>query len=183
MKSPNKIFFKINLEGNIFSIYLPKINQIQMDNLFLSALDDNQLKTIENIKANKAFALRIIQDLDVVFNTNFSIENQQNGVVIYIKVSASHNLYNCAKFVATTNGVKFSTSTLGYYRCKQFKDLGWLYEKYKGNGTTAENNFLSNHGHGYVNFKLPIKEHDVNLKETLKDIVYLMEQKGFIKRF
>jgi len=160
-----------------------------MDNLFLSALDDNQLKTIENIKANKAFALRIIKDLDVVFNTNFSIENQQNSVVIYMKVSASHNLYNCARFVATTNGVKFSSKNLGYYKGFKFKDLGWLYEKYKGNGTTADDNFLFNQEDGYarafgnVEFELPIKENDVNLKETLKDIVYLMEQKGFIKRF
>ena len=74
---------------------------------------------------------------------------------------------------------------MGYYETKQFKELGGLYEKYKGNGTTCDENFLleGSSRHGFVNFVIPIYRNGDNLKESLRDIIYIMEQNQYYKRF
>jgi hypothetical protein len=156
-----------------------------MENLFLEALDENQAKAIEETKINKAFALRLVKDLDMLFNTNYMVEDLQNGVEITMRTSSSSTLYGCFKFVVNNNGIKFISKNLGYYKNSSFKNLGGLYEKYKHCGTTAEQNFLrdENTPHGFVYFNIPIRRDDVNLKETLKDIIYLMEQNQYKKRF
>lgn len=156
------------------------------ENLFIDALTLDMQTDINKVKENKAFALRLINDLDKLFYTNYQIEDQQDSVVIRMKRSASSNWYGCFSFTATKLGVKFHSHNLGYYQSNHFKSLGALYEKYKGNGTSAEINFLNNNAgstrHGHVNFVIPINQDD-NIKETLRDIVYLMEQNQYIKRF
>ena len=156
-----------------------------MENLFLEALDENQAKAIEETKINKAFALRLVKDLDALFSTNYMVEDQQNGVEITMRTSSNSTWYGCFKFIVNNNGIKFISRNLGYYKNSSFKNLGGLYEKYKHSGTTAEANFLrdENAPHGYVEFRIPIERNDVNLKETLRDIIYLMEQNQYRKRF
>lgn len=156
-----------------------------MDNLFLSAMDTNQQMEIQEIKANKEFARRLINDLDKVFQTNYEIEDDKDSVSIYMRTSSSHSQYGAFKFFINKNGIKFVSKNLGYYSGTQFKNLGELYEKYKGNGTKADENFLNENTtrHGWVSFNIPINRNGDNLNETLKDIMYIMEQNGYRKRF
>jgi len=156
-----------------------------MNNLFLDAMDTDQQKAIEEIKANKAFALQLIYDLDRVFQTNYEILDDQNSVLIRMKRFVSNNWLNSFTFSVTKEGIKFRSYNMGYYESKQFKELGKLYEKYKGNGTTCDENFLFEGGtrHGNVNFVIPIYRVGDDLKGALRDIVYLMEQNQYNKRF
>jgi hypothetical protein len=48
------------------------------DNLFLNAMDIDQQSSIKEIKANKEFLLKLIADLDKVFQTNYEIIDEQN---------------------------------------------------------------------------------------------------------
>ena len=156
------------------------------DNLFLNAMDTDQQMSIQEIKENKQFALRLINDLDKVFQTNYAVEDGENGVVIRMKTSPSINWYHCFSFVVGKGGITFNCQNLGYYHTKQFKALGPLYEKYKGNGATVDNNVLHGGvlgGHGWFKFSLKINRNGDNLNDTLKDIIYLMEQNQYKKRF
>jgi hypothetical protein len=151
------------------------------ENLFLDAMEIDQFAAIQEIKLNKVFALKLISDLDKIFQTNFSIKDEENGVLIYMRRYASNS--SRFRFIVQKSGISFRSESLGYYKCTQFKDLGVLYEKYKDSGTTAHSGFLSSSGHGNVNFIIPIYRNGDNLLDTLKDIIYLMEQEGFLKRF
>ena len=156
------------------------------DNLFIDAMDTDQQMSIQEIKANKQFALKLINDLDKVFQTNYQIEDEQDGVVIRMKRNPTNNWYHCFSFFVSKNGITFSCQNLGYYHSTQFKSLGGLYEKYKHNGqSTADSNMLlqGTSGHGWVKFNIKINRNGDNLKDTLKDIVYLMEQDQYKKRF
>lgn len=156
------------------------------NNLFLDAMDTEQQTAIQDIKANKEFALQLIKDLDNVFQTNYQCDDEQNGVIIRMKASPSYNSYGSFIFVVDKNGINFKSSNLGYYESSQFKGLGKLYEKYKVNGTTCDSNFLyeGSTRHGFVNFVIPIIYANGNeLKQTLRDIMYLMEQNQYKKRF
>lgn len=156
-----------------------------MSNLFLDAMDTDQQRAIDEIKANKKFALELIYDLDRVFQTNYEILDDQDSVVIRMKRFVSNNWYGSFSFIVDKNGIKFRSSNLGYYESKQFKGLGGLYEKYKGNGTTCDSNFLleGSTRHGFVNFVIPIYRVGDDLKGALRDIIYLMEQNQYHKRF
>jgi hypothetical protein len=162
-----------------------------MSNLFLDAMDTDQQKAIDEIKANKAFALQLIYDLDRVFQTNYEILDDQDSVVIRMKRSVGSNWYGSFSFIVNKDGIKFRSSNLGYYESSQFKGLGKLYKKYKSSGTTCDENFLREGStrHGFVNFVIPISRdpHVIingnNLKDALRDIIYLMEQNQYHKRF
>ena len=160
------------------------------NNLFLDSMDTDQQKAIDEIKLNKAFALQLINDLDRVFQTNYEIVDDQNSTIIRMKRYVSNNWYNAFIFSVTKEGIKFKSSNLGYYSVDEVKNphikpLGKLYEKYKGNGTTCDSNFMleGTSRHGNVNFVIPINRNGNNLKESLRDIVYLMEQNQYNKRF
>jgi hypothetical protein len=156
-----------------------------MNNLFLDAMDTDQQKAIEEIKLNKQFALRLINDLDKVFQTNYEVIDDQDSVLIRMKKYPSSNWYGSFSFSVNKNGIKFRSSNLGYYYSTQFKGLGKLYEKYRGNGTTCDSNFLleGTTRHGNVNFVIPIYRVGDDLKGALRDIIYLMEQNQYNKRF
>jgi hypothetical protein len=113
------------------------------------------------------------------------VEDEQNGVIISMKASSGYNWYGAFRFIVDKKGIEFKASNLGYYKCSQFKELGGLYEKYKGNGTTCDSNFLleGSSRHGFVNFVIPIYRVGDDLKQTLRDIIYLMEQNQYKKRF
>jgi hypothetical protein len=155
------------------------------NNLFLDAMDTDQQRAIDEIKANKAFALQLIYDLDRVFQTNYEVVDDQDSVLIRMKRSVGSNWYGSFSFIVNKNGIKFRSSNLGYYKCTQFKELGGLYEKYKCYGTTCDENFLreGTTRHGNVNFVIPINRNGDNLKDALRDIIYLMEQNQYHKRF
>ena len=159
------------------------------NNLFVDAMDTNQWQSIQEIKLNKAFARQLINDLDKVFQTNYEIEDLENGVCITIRATASSSRYGSFRFVVSKDGIKFRSSSMGYYKSTQsyIMPLGALYEKYKGNGTTADAGFLAPEGrsgaHGKVEFSIPINRNGDNLKESLKDIMYLLEQNQYRKRF
>jgi hypothetical protein len=159
--------------------------EINYNNLFLDAMDIDKQASIKEIKENKKFALQLINDLDRVFQTNYEITDDQNSVVIRMKRYSSSTWYGSFYFSVTKEGIKFRSTNLGYYECKQFKELGGLYEKYKGNGTKADDNFLREGGtrHGNVSFVIPIYRNGDDLKGALRDIIYLMEQAQYNKRF
>ena len=67
----------------------------------------------------------------------------------------------------------------------QIKSLSYilfLYERYK-ELSTADDNFKVRHDHGQVVIRIKLDENDIDLKDKLKDIVYLMEQNQFTKVF
>jgi hypothetical protein len=154
-----------------------------MENLFLQAMDADKLLAINEIKANKEFAMKLINDLSQVFHTNHIIKDGTDYSLISMKVSPSY-IYS-QYFNANKNGITFSTKSLGSYKSEKPNwCLGELYEKYKDNGTTADSGFTDKkYGHGFVEFRIPFQRNDANLNNILKDIIYLMEFKGFRKRF
>jgi hypothetical protein len=156
-------------------------------NYFMDAMDTDQRLLIQEIKLNKAFALQLASDLDKVFQINYKIEDLENGVCITMKASASYSDYGSFRFVVSEDGIKFRSNNMGYYKSTQFptKSLGVLYEKYKGNGTKAD--WLLDpkdpRAHGMFTFVIPVNRNSSNLKESLKDIMYLLEQNQYRKRF
>lgn len=148
-------------------------------NLFLDAMDTETLKSITEIKANKAFALKLINDLDRIFQTNHEIRDEQNGVNIRMKTSPRVNWYNAFQFLVNEKGIRFKATIISSY-----KGLGDLYEKYKDCGTTCANGFLEEgYKYGEVKFYIPINRNGDGLKDTLKDIIRIMESNGYCKRF
>lgn len=162
--------------------------QNNMDNLFLTAMDANKVTAIEQTKANKAFALRIINDLRRVFQVNEQTSDTENSCVIRIKAKSNY-IYQNNSFVANDKGVFFNFKSLGYYtvnteRNPRIMPLGKLYEKYKDTGSSAESRFLDpTSRHGYVAFRIELEVNDVLLNDKLRDIVYLLEQDGYNKVF
>jgi hypothetical protein len=152
------------------------------ENLFLSAMGADKVKEIETIKSNKAFALRLINELDKVFKIFYEIQDEQNSVTIKIKKAFNHNWYGSISLVANVNGIKFNGHNLGYYTTTQFKPLGKLYEKYKET-SKADSGFLSEHGHGHCFISFFVSENDPMLMDKLNDIIYLMEQNHYNKVF
>ena len=150
------------------------------NNLFLDALDSNKVNEIEEIKLNKQFALQLINDLDRVFQTNYEIVDEQDCVIIRMKRSPSNNWIRCFSFVATKDGINFNAVLLDYY-----SHVGHLFEKYKSNGTKAEENFVKEgtSKHGNVSFRIPIYRSGDDLKQTLRDIVFILEREQYRKRF
>ena len=155
------------------------------NNLFLDSLPTDRVMELEEIKENKKFALRLINDLDKVFQTNYQVEDDQECTIIRMKRSPSNNWYGAFSFIVSKNGITFKSRNLGYYHSTQFKSLGALYEKYKDCGTTCDTNFVmeGTSKHGFVNFVIPIYRNGDKLNETLRDIIYLMEQDQYRKRF
>ena len=152
------------------------------DNLFLDAIDSDKLNEINAIKTNKAFALRIINDLRKVFRTHERIEDAYDSTSIDMRRTSTSNFYRCFSLLANKKGLFFDAVCLGYYEGSTIKPLGKLYEKYI-DLSTADDNFKVRHDHGQVVIRIKLDENDIDLKDKLKDIVYLMEQNQFTKVF
>lgn len=157
-----------------------------MENLFLSAIGTEKVATIEEIKLNKQFALRLIIDLDSIFQTNYEVIDEQNCVIIRMKRSPSINWHNCYRFIVNDSGIKFSATMLGYHsvdevRYPHIKPLGKLYDKYT-EYSKADDNF-KNGNHGWLEVNLPINRNSNKLKDILADIVYILEFEKYRKRF
>jgi hypothetical protein len=155
------------------------------DNLFLDAIDSDKLNEINAIKRNKAFALRIIKDLNKVFRTYERIEDAYDSTSIDMKRTSTSNFYRCFSLLANKKGLFFIANCLGYYGVNDgssIKPLGFLYEKYKET-STADDSFEVRQDHGQVTIRIKLNENDIELNNKLKDIVYLMEQNQFTKVF
>lgn len=170
-------------------------------NLFLEAIGADKVSAIQETKENKRFALSLIEDLEKVFHTNFRIEDGTDSTTIRIKTSSNGNNYGSYTFTANKYGIRFNAKCLGYYSVSSgndhIKPLGKLYEKYKDIGATADKGFLdSTHRHGWVTFNIPIFRSDLHINinlpkldnkerllDTLKDIVYILEQNSYKKKF
>ena len=155
------------------------------ENLFLDAIDSDKLNEINAIKTNKAFALRIINDLRKVFRTYERIEDMYDSTSIDMKRTSTSNYYHCFSLLANKRGLFFIANCLGYYSVNEgssIKPLGFLYEKYIET-SSADDSFKVRHDHGQVVIRIKLDENDIDLKDKLKDIVYLMEQNQFTKVF
>ena len=156
------------------------------DNLFLNSIDSDKLNEINAIKNNKAFALRLINDLGKVFQTNHKVEDNADDVISYMRTSPNHNFYGCFRIKADKNGLFFYADCLGYYSVNvgsHIKPLGAMYEKYKKDSKASDAFISETDRHGHVNIVIQLSENDPMLKEKLKDIFYLMEAKGFSKNY
>jgi len=145
-----------------------------MDNLFLNAMDTQDVVDINNIKLNKEFCLRLISDLSKVFQTNHKVEDDKDFVKIKMKTSPDHNWHHCFYFIANKDAILFSCNVLTYKN-----KIGHLYDKYKANLGTEKN------GDDFANYNINIfiDRYDVMLSDKLKDIVELMNLNGFKKIF
>jgi len=144
------------------------------DNLFLQAMDPQEVVDINEVKLNKQFALRLISDLSKVFQTNHEVEDDKDFARIRMRNSPSW--HNCFSFTANKSGVVFSSNILTYE-----SKIGHLYKKYKDNyGTRKER---ENDNHCVFTIQIKIDRNDLSLNEKLKDIVELMNLKGYFKRF
>jgi hypothetical protein len=142
-----------------------------MENIFLSAMDIDSVRIINETRANKEFCLQLISDLDKVFITNNSIFNQENNVEVRMKVSPDYNWHNCYGFIAKSEGVKFYATLLTYKKyVVEFLDK-YNYKSYDGSD------------HATYTIEINLKRNDLDLAIKLKDIVKLMELKRFYKRF
>lgn len=146
------------------------------ENLFIQAMNPQEVADINETKLNKEFALRLIYDLSKVFQTNHQVFNERDSVEIRMKTSPNHNWYGCFRFTADKKGISFYANILTYH-----KHIGHLYVKYKENEGTKKERENDDH----CNFKIEIKinRHDSNINEKLKDIVELMNLNRFNKRF
>lgn len=159
-----------------------------MENIFLMAMELTKASAIQQIKANKQFALMMIKDLTKVFRVNQEVNDSENSCIIRIK-GKTHYIYQNNYFVANSEGVFLNFKTLGHYKVDTEKNptimpLGELYEKYKGTGSSAESSFLDpKNRFGYVTFRIPLDKYDALLHEKLRDVVYLLEHDRYNKVF
>lgn len=153
-----------------------------MDNLFKVAMGED-LGNYEAIKRNKAFALRLLNDLSTVYTVNESVTDNSNSVTIGMRRSPNYNPK--AFFNATAEGVFFISDVLGYYEAKTVKPIGELYEKYRAEGTkrTNGNDTFVKGDHAAISFKIKLSENASDLPQRLKDVMYLLDRQDFVKRF
>jgi len=155
-----------------------------MENMFLQALSVDERLEIDNIKRNKFFALNLLKDLQEAYHAFVKVEDNQKSVVIHVDPTLNRRTA-AFRFIADKDGVRMCSKNLGYRTLKEgskIPTLGKLYDKYKDFGTTAESGFLSEtHGHGFVNFIIPIVSG--NLNDTMRDIIYLLNFERFNRKF
>jgi hypothetical protein len=167
-------------------------NLFLQENLFLQAMDTDKVLAIAETKQNKAFALRLVDNLNNVFHTHAKTEDGRDACTINIKAKEYYRDGSGHRFYANSEGVFFISEPSGYYEGGK-KPLGALYEKYKDCGVTIDGEFRKTavddsflkkeQGYGTVKLKIPIYRNDVNLNEKLRDIVYILERDNFDKKF
>jgi hypothetical protein len=156
-------------------------------NLFLQALGTEKTDEIKAISNNKAFGLRIIKDLDKVFETNYSVKDDTNSCAINTKQTKTRS-YGTCNFIVDKDGIHFTFKGLAYYKVESYnshiKAVGELYEKYmresRGN---KDEDWITERGSGEITIKFSFVENDIKLSDKLKDIIYFMEKERYSKRF
>ena len=151
-----------------------------MENLFLQVMTISEREEIDAIKANKAFAKRLVEDLSRVYKIYAETRDDQNCSVVHIGHSASHK-YDKPIFIATKNGIKFSAKVLGYRDCSFYgTELNDVY--LRNSNSKADKGFLdTKHGHGYVELEINIPL--ANYDTQLRDIMFALNLLRFSKNF
>ena len=142
------------------------------DNIFIGAMTTEQKTDFENIKKNKAFAIKLHDHLNRVFYTHHEIENRVDSVTIKMRTQSNHNFYSAYGFIATKNRVMFF----------MWNEL--IFDTKKYNGLVEE---LMKHPKSRCDNKkyalyMDINEDDPNLNEKLQIILKFMDGK-YTKRF
>jgi len=140
----------------------------------------SEREEIDAIKANKAFAKRLVEDLSRVYKIYAETRDDQNCSVVHIGHSASHK-YDKPIFIATKNGIKFSAKVLGYRDCSFYgTELNDVY--LRNSNSKADKGFLdTKHGHGYVELEINIPL--ANYDTQLRDIMFALNLLRFSKNF
>jgi len=155
-----------------------------MENLFLQAIGNDKVESINKIKKNKAFLQRLIGDLQQVYTLYITNQDQENST--RFSIAKFRNSRETIFFNANENGITFSTKLLGYRKCRTPSwNLGWIVEKY--DTCKGDSSFMSDHelhgSHGWVDVKINFTDVSANLMEIIKDIARILDHEKVAKRF
>ena len=152
-----------------------------MENLFLQAMGDKQVESINKIKKNKEFLRKLIKDLQDVYTLYVSNQDDQNSTRYNIKKFA--NNIDTIFFTANENGCRFNTEMLGYRDCNTPSwNLNWIVEKY--DTCTADDCFMSpTNGHGRVKVNIHFTDTTPNLMDIIRDIARILDHEKVAKKF
>jgi len=155
-----------------------------MDNLFLQAIGNDKVETINRIKKNKEFLRKLIGDLQQVYTLYITNQDQQNGT--RFGIAKFSNNRETIFFNANENGITFSTKLLGYRKCSTPSwELGWIVDKYdtcKGDSSFMDDHKL--HGsHGWVEVEIKFTDVSANLMDIIRDIARILDHEKVAKRF
>jgi hypothetical protein len=152
-----------------------------MENLFLQAMGDKQVESINKIKKNKEFLRKLIRDLQDVYTLYVSNQDDQNSTTYNIKKFSSNR--ETIFFTANENGCRFHTEILGYRDCNTPSwNLNWIVEKY--DTCTADDCFMSpTNGHGRVKVNIHFTDTTPNLMDIIRDIARILDKEKVAKKF
>jgi hypothetical protein len=151
-----------------------------MENLFLQAMGDKQVESINKIKKNKEFLRKLIKDLQDVYTLYVSNQDDQNSTTYNIKKFSSNR--ETIFFTANENGCVFRTNMLGYRDCNTPSwNLNWIVEKY--DTCKADDSFMSPHGHGHINVNIRFTDTTPNLMDIIRDIARILDHEKVAKKF
>jgi hypothetical protein len=151
-----------------------------MENLFLQAMGDKQVESINKIKKNKEFLRKLIKDLQDVYTLYVSNRDDQNSTTYNIKKFSSNR--ETIFFTANENGCVFRTNMLGYRDCNTPSwNLNWIVEKY--DTCKADDRFMSPHGHGHINVNIRFTDTTPNLMDIIRDIARILDHEKVAKKF
>jgi hypothetical protein len=153
-----------------------------MDNLFLQAIGNDKVESINKIKRNKEFLKKLIGDLQQVYTLFVSNEDQQNGSQFAIKKSPSY--INTIFFTADENSCRFRTSLLGYRKdAIPERNLGWITDKY--DTCKGDDRFMADvkQPFGYIDVVINFTDVSANLMDIIKDIARILDHEQVAKRF
>jgi hypothetical protein len=151
-----------------------------MENLFLQAMGDKQVESINKIKKNKEFLRKLIRDLQDVYTLYVSNQDDQNSTTYNIKKFSSNR--ETIFFTANENGCVFRTNMLGYRDCNTPSwNLNWIVEKY--DTCKADDRFMSPHGHGHINVNIRFTDTTPNLMDIIRDIARILDHEKVAKKF
>ena len=153
-----------------------------MDNLFLQAIGNDKVESINKIKRNKEFLKKLIGDLQQVYTLYVSNQDQQNGTRFSIKKQPNYN--PTIFFNANENGITFSTRLLGYRKCSTPSwELGWIVEKY--DTCKGDSSFIADvvQPHGWVEVSIKFTDVSGNLMDIIRDIARILDHEKVAKSF
>ena len=153
-----------------------------MENLFLQAIGNDKVESINKTKKNKEFLRKVINDLQQVYTLYVSNEDNQNSTTFNIRKFANYR--PTIFFNANENGIIFSTKLLGYRKCGTPSwELGWIIEKY--DTCKGDINFIADvkQPHGWVDVKIEFTDVTPNLMDIIRDIARILDHEKVSKKF
>jgi len=153
-----------------------------MDNLFLQAIGNDKVETINRIKKNKEFLRKLIFDLQEVYTLYITNQDHQNGT--RFSIAKFSNNRETIFFNANENGITFSTKLLGYRKCNTPSFiLAWIIDKY--DTCKGDSNFMADveNPHGWVDVQIKFTDVSANLMDIIRDIALILDYEKVAKRF